>query len=76
MSKDAQEIDRLRAVDKELALADAEFEHQQRRYSDQMERNGGNDWGFGEDLKRIIRNRQSIAEERAEIATRLARLNR
>ena len=67
MSKNELEIDRLKAVDKELAQADAEFEHQQRRYNDQMERNGGHDWGFGEDLKRIIQNRQSIAKERAEI---------
>ena len=73
MSKNELEIDRLKAVDKELAQADAEFEHQQRRYNDQMERNGGHDWGFGEDLKRIIQNRQSIAKERAEIATKLGK---
>lgn len=76
MAKTKQEIERLLAIDRELAGADAEFEHQQRRYGDQIERDGGNDWGVGDDLQRITRNRKQIAKERAQIAAALAKLQR
>ncbi len=74
MSGNTPEIERLLTMDKELADADAEFDHQQRRYNDQIERNGGHDQGFGPDLGRIIQNRKRIANERAEIAARIAEL--
>lgn len=71
MPKTMQKRERLIEIDNELAVADAEFEHRQRRYGDQMVRNGGNDWGFADDLKRINQNRKKIAEERAQIAAKL-----
>jgi len=74
MSQVKDEIEHLLAFDKELAVADAEFEHQQRRYGERIERGGGSDWGFADDLRQIAINRKSIAEERGKIAARLARL--
>ena len=71
-----QEIERLITIDDELAAADAEFEHQQRRYGDRKVRDGGNDWGFADDLKQISRNRRKIASERAEIAAKLIELKK
>ena len=67
------EISALEALDRELHYADAEFEHQQRRYSDRLEREGA-DWTFHADAKRIARNRKRIATERAEIAEKLSAL--
>ena len=67
------EIARLEALDRELYYADAEFEHQQRRYRDQLERSG-TDRAFAADSKRINRNRKRIAVDRTEIAARLAAL--
>lgn len=68
------EIARLEALDRELHYADAEFEHQQRRYRDQLERSG-TDRAFAADSKRIDRNRKNIAVERSEITEKLKALN-
>jgi hypothetical protein len=68
-----KEIARLETLDRELHYADAEFEHQQRRYRDQLERSG-TDRAFAADSKRINRNRRNIALERAEIAEKLSAL--
>ena len=68
-----QEIAQLKALDRELHYADAEFEHQQRRYHDQLERSG-TDRAFAADWERINKNRRRIAVERAEIAEKLATL--
>ncbi len=74
MLKNQQEIDRLMAVDKELKRADGEFEHQQRRFGDQKERNGGIDRGAENILEQIKKNRKRIAEERKKIAMMIANL--
>lgn len=67
------EIQRLQALDSELAAADAEFEHHLRRYGDRLEREGS-DWGFGDEVKRLKKNRKRIVKERAEISERLLTL--
>ncbi len=69
-----EEASYLESLDKELRFADAEFEHQQRRYRDQLERSG-TDRAFAADAKRIAQNRAKIEKERAEIAERLSALN-
>lgn len=68
-----KQLARLEALDHELHYADAEFEHQQRRYRDQLERSG-TDRTFAEDSKRINRNRKRIAAERTEIADKISNL--
>lgn len=67
------ERQRLRELDAELAAADAEFEHHLRRYSDRLERQGS-DWGFGDEVRRLKKNRKRIAKERAEIAEKIRSL--
>lgn len=73
MSNTVDEIAQLKALDAELAAADAEFEHHLRRYGDRLEREGS-DWGFGDEVARLKKNRKRIAKERAEIATKLSNL--
>lgn len=68
------ELERLEAMDRELASADAEFEHQARRYGDGIERLGGQAWDIERDLKRVDQNRKRIAGERADLARRIAEL--
>lgn len=73
MSNTVDEIAQLKALDAELASADAEFEHHLRRYGDRLEREGS-DWGFGDEVARLKKNRKRIAKERAEIAKKLSSL--
>jgi len=70
MPQTDDDVERLKAMDRELAVADAEFEHHLRRYSDRMERTGS-DWGIADEVARLKKNRKRIAKERADIAAAL-----
>lgn len=74
-SDSIDEIAGLEALVRELATADAEFEHHLRRYGDQLERTGS-DWGIADDINRLKKNRKRIAKERKEISARLDELRR